>query len=377
MTLLQLRRGALGAGLAGTVACAIGAIWAPQEFFAAWLAAYVFWLGVPLGALALVEVHDLTGGRWALTVRPGLTASLLTLPLFILVFIPIFFFLPELYSWARPDEAAYLPNTFYLDAPFFIGRFAGYFVIWLILGAIALLRSPLDGDGASGGLGAVSGIGLVLLAFTATFAAFDWVMSLEPHWFSTMFGLIVGSGQFTTGLCVVILVALMAKRMPAPGEGPPSDRFHDLGSILLAVLLLWAYFEFMQFLIIWEEDLRDEIGWYVKRLYGPWGSVMLTIVLGHFVVPFLALIWSPVKRSRGALGAVCALVLVTGLIDVWWMVLPEFPGGFTWFAPVAAMGMGGLALALFLWRFERGLAKAERRIPAPRGVRFERGVSHG
>ncbi|MBV9523770.1 MAG: hypothetical protein JO010_13300 [Alphaproteobacteria bacterium] len=369
-------RGALGAGLAGTLACALGAVWSPQHVLAAWLAAFTFWIGVPLGALALMQIHDLAGGRWALTLGRGHAAALAILPLLILAFIPILFALPALYPWARPDEARYLANTFYLNTPFFIARCAGYFVLWAALALLAFRRSASDRADPSGAGGGLSALGLLLLAVTVTFAAFDWVMSLEPHWSSTMFGLIVGSGQFTTGLAFAILVALGTKRESLPGEGPLADRFEDLGSLLLAVILLWAYFEFMQFLIIWEENLKGEIGWYLKRLEGGWGAVAVAIAAGHFIIPFLALIWSPVKRNRAALGAICALLMLTGLVNAWWMVLPEFRRGFTWFDPLAAIGMGGLCFATLLWRLEAKPALAEGDAPR-RDLGFGRKLRHG
>lgn len=362
----------LGVGLVGCAFCGVAAIWAPGAFAAAWLSAWLFWLSVPLAALALVQVHDLTGGRWIITIAPALAPALASLPVFALLFIPVLFLLPELYPWARPEEARYLPNTFYLNAPFFIGRFALYFILWTAFALLALFRSRWDAERAAGAMNAVSGLGLLILGVTVTFASFDWLMSLDPHWSSTIFGLMVGAGLFIIGMALAILTALAVRRYPMPGEGALADRFHDLGSILLAVVLLWAYFEFMQFLIIWEENLRDEIGWYLKRFFGPWGGVMLALAFCHFLIPFLALIWSPVKRSRPALGFVCGLLALAGLLNIWWMVLPEQPTGFNWLDPVAAIGIGGLAAAFLLWRLERAAAGTHRREPAAAAARLER-----
>jgi hypothetical protein len=362
----------LGVGLVGSAVCGVTAIWAPEAFAAAWLSAWLYWLSVPLAALALVQIHDLTGGRWLVTIAPALAPALAALPVFALLFIPILFLLPELYPWARPEDARYLPNTFYLNTLFFIGRFALYFILWTVFALLALFRSRWDEERAAGAMNAVSGLGLLILGVTVTFASFDWLMSLEPHWSSTIFGLMVGAGLFIIGMALAILTALAARRYSLPGEGALADRFHDLGSILLAVVLLWAYFEFMQFLIIWEENLRDEIGWYLKRFFGPWGGVMLALAFCHFIIPFLALIWSPVKRSRTALGFICGLLALAGLLNIWWMVLPEQPSGFTWLDPVAALGIGGLAAAFLLWRLERAAAGGRRREPAAATARLER-----
>src|SRR6185437_1843709 len=152
-------------------------------------------------------------------------------------------------------------------------------------------------------------------------------------------------------------------------EGALADRFHDLGSLLLAVILFWAYIAFMQLLIIWEENLRDEIGWYLKRTDGAWRSIASALVILRFVLPFLALIWSPVKRNRFMLGVICGLLLFTGMLDVWWLTLPDL-GGFSWLDPVAMLAMGGLWLALFGWRLERpATMRIPRRRPAAASAR--------
>lgn len=374
MTLARLRIRALGIGVAAAIACAVGAVLQPREFLAAWLAAYVFWLSIPLGALALLLIHDLTGGRWRLTIGPALAAATASMPFFVLAFIPILLRLPLVFPWARPEEAALLPNTFYLNEPFFIGRFALYCIVWNLFAFLSLRFSPLDADGARGAMNWISAVGLILLGFSVTFASFDWIMSLEPHWSSTMFGMLTGSSQFIVALAFAILAALQMRTVSLPGEGPLGDRFHDLGSILLAVILFWAYTEFMQLLIIWEENLREEIGWYLKRMFGAWGDVMLIIALCQFVIPFLALIWSPVKRSRPALAAICGLLLATGLVHIWWLILPDL-GGFGWLDPIAALAAGGLWFAFFLWRLERGRLVPGWRWPAMES--FGRRPSHG
>jgi len=348
---------ALAIGAVGTLVVALVATRALEPAAGAWLAASLFWLSIPLGALALVFIHDLTGGRWGLTIAGPMRAAIAALPLLLLLFLPLLFALPSLYSWARPEEAGFLDNRFYLNEPFFIARFAACALIWIALAGLALWRSSLwRGDPLGGGSG-LSGLALILLALTVTVAAIDWVMSLEPHWKSEIFGLLVGAGQLVAALAFLILARLTTRARSAPGEGPLADRFHDLGTLLLAIVLVWAYFEFIQFLIVWEENLQDEIGWYLQRTTDGWGTVMAALAICHFAIPLLALVWAPVKRSRPALGLICALVLLAGLGNLWWMVVPDLPGGFTWIDPVAAIAVGALLVALMLIQLRRDYAR--------------------
>ncbi|MCW2242860.1 hypothetical protein [Azospirillum canadense] len=340
------RTASLLVGVAGLVLCAVGLAFDPGAVLRGWLAAFAFWVGLPLGALMLLLAHDLTGGRWGRPAREPLRAAAATMLLLALCLLPILFALPLLYPWARPEEAAPLKNLFYLNGPFFVARALVFVVLWTLLSLVAAWR-------AAAVPAPVAVVGLILLALTATLAAFDWTMSLEPEWGSSIYGMMVISGHLLAALALATLAAVVAG--PAVGEG---ERM-DLGSLLIAGILLWFYLSFMQFLIIWEEDLPKEISWYVARLAGGWGWVAVLGALGQGALPFFALIWWPVKRSRIGLGAVCGLLLASHLLECWWLVLPGTPGGWTWFAPVATLGIGGLWAALFLGRL-----KAVRRQPA-------------
>ncbi|MBP2292628.1 hypothetical protein [Azospirillum rugosum] len=332
------RAASLLVGATGLVLCAVGLVFDPGAVLRGWLAAFAFWIGLPLGALMLLLAHDLTGGRWGRAAREPLRATAATMPLLAVCLLPILFALPQLYPWARPEEAANLKNLFYLNAPFFVGRALVFVGLWSLLSLVAAWR-------AAAVPAPVAVTGLILLALTATLAAFDWTMSLEPDWGSSIYGMMVISGHLLAALALATLVAVVAG--PA-GEG---ERM-DLGSLLIAGLLLWFYLSFMQFLIIWEEDLPKEITWYVARLAGGWGWVAVLGALGQGALPFFALIWWPVKRSRVGLGTVCALLLASHLLECWWLVLPGTPGGWTWFAPAATLAIGGFWAALFLGRLE-------------------------
>lgn len=312
------------AALGGAGVCVAGLTVDPDAVLRGWLAGFVFWIGFPVGALMLLLAHDLTGGRWGEAVREPLRAMVGTLPVMALSVVPILMFLPVLYPWARPEEAVHLANGFYLNTPFFIARTVVYFAVWMLVAILAERRVP------------VAAPGLIALAVTATFASFDWMMSVEPDWGSSIYGMIAISGM--------LLAALAGATLAAGGEGP--ERRVDLGALLIAAVLLWAYLSFMQFLIIWEEDLPAEIGWYLKRLAGGWGALVLVVACIQGLLPFLALVWRPVRRSRGMLRSICGMLITGHLLECWWLVLPALgDGGFTWFAPAATVAIGGVMLA--------------------------------
>ena len=320
------------ATLTGGAVCALGLGIDREAVLRGWLAGWAFWISFPVGALMLLLAHDLTGGRWGDAAKVPLKALATTLPVAALAFIPILFSLPLLYPWARPEEARHLANTFYLNTPFFLARSAVYFVAWALLAVLA-------GRGTS-----FAAPGLIVMGVTATFASFDWLMSIEPEWGSSIYGMLVISGALLTALAAAAL-------MPA-GENARKD----LGSLLIAGILLWAYLSFMQFLIVWEGDIPTEITWYLKRIEGGWGWAAIAIVLGQGLLPFLALLWPPIKRSRRGLAAVCGLLLAAHLLESWWLVLPGFDvPEMTWFAPAATLAIGGLSAALFTWRLNAGV----------------------
>jgi len=325
------------AALAGGAVCLLGLGIDQEAVLRGWLAGWAFWIGFPVGALMLLLAHDLTGGRWGDATKAPLKALATTLPVAALAFIPILLSLPLLYPWARPEEAQKLANTFYLNTPFFLARSAVYFVAWALLAVLA-------GRGTS-----LAAPGLIVMGVTATFASFDWMMSIEPDWGSSIYGMLVISGALLTTLAAATLAATAL--MPA-GESPRKD----LGSLLIAAILLWAYLSFMQFLIVWEGDMPTEITWYLKRLGGGWGWAALTVVLAQGLLPFLALLWPRIKLSRRGLAAVCGLLLAAHLLESWWLVLPGFSStGMTWFAPAATLAIGGFSAALFTWRLDAGI----------------------
>ena len=356
-------------GAAGLAALAGGgaAIWAylnePQVFFTAWLAGFYFWLAMPLGALALLLIWDLTGGAWGPIARRPLTAMAATMPLFILLFLPVVAGMPALYSWSRPETASILHNRWYLNPEFFFIRAVTYFAVWNGFALWRLLRPASVTGAPPPGLQWVSAIGLMLMGYSVSFAGIDWIMSTEPDWFSSIYGMVVGSSQFIAALSfALLLIVLDAPKRAAPESF--GKALSSLATILVAVVVFWAYTSFCQWLIIWEENLRNEIGWYLERWRGAWAFVVYTLGGAHFALPFAALIWTPAMRSRRLVGAVCVLLLVSDLLQVWWLLLPSFrAAGFSWLHPVIASGIGGLwlvCLGILAILFDR-VPVAERR----------------
>jgi hypothetical protein len=291
-----------------------------------------------------VLVHDLSGGEWMATARPVLNAAIATMPIASLAGIPAFSGLHELYSWTHPAPS--LGNTFYLNANAFLLRYAVYIVLWNLLAAFALWGPRQEAEPIAPALSWLSGVGLILLAFSAAFASIDWILSLEPAFWSSIFPMIAGSGWFNTGLALVLLVVAVS---PALG-GRNREQTADLAAILLATTIFWAYVDFMQFLIIWEENLKFEIPWYLIRITSPWEGALFVSVGFGFFVPFFALLTHPGKRSRGVVATICSLILISRIADKWWLVLPEFrQAGPFWLDAAAILALGGLMLLPFFW----------------------------
>ncbi len=363
----SLQQRALIVGVIGVLASLVGALGSADQFFRSYLFGFLFITMLAWGALALLMIQHLTGGFWGLSTRRILEAATRTFPLLALLFVPIALGLPRIFIWAHPDVVALDPilrhKSPYLNPAFFVGRAVFYFLAWSAL-AHFLSKWSLeqDRDGVSHGRGralrSLSGGGLVLLTLTITFASVDWAMSLSPHWFSTMYGVlfIVGSVLAAMALTIVMVSSMN-------GEAPfltavKANTMHDLGKLMLAFVMLWAYVNLSQFLIIWSGNLPEEIPWYMQRLQGGWQWVGLALVLFHFVLPYLLLLSRDLKRSAPLLSKVAGLLLLMRLVDLFWLVAPDLhpghggghgPSGLSlhWLDVAAPLGLFGVWLAAF------------------------------
>jgi hypothetical protein len=349
---------AFAIGLVGLVLCVIGALADRRQLFVSDLFAFLFWNSLSQGGMAVLMLYQLTGGGWGYAIHRPLLAMTRTLPLMALLFIPLGFGLHALYLWAEPGAVAHdallRHKTWYLNAPFFLVRAALYFAVQIVL-ALTLSRWLAVDRGSSRRLQRLSAGGLVLYALIASFAAFDWIMSLTPHWYSTTFGLRAGIGQMLAGFAfATAIAAFLAMRGKAPEAGSPRY-FHDLGNLLLMFVMLWMYLAFMQYLIIWIEDLPHEIDWFVPRVRTNWRWLALGLVVFQFGLPFFVLLSRRAKRTATVLGSLAAVLVLVHGIDIFWLIAPTFrPRGFrvTWTDLAALLGIGGIWCAVFLWQFE-------------------------
>jgi len=358
----RLRRRSLAVGLGALAVCGIAAVAAPAQFFRSYLVAYLFWSGICLGSLAILMLHHLTGGAWGLLIRRPLEAATRTMPLVAVLVVPILVGIPQLYVWSHTASVAADPllqhKRAYLNVPFFIARTAAYFIIWLALTSLMNRWSrEQDRTGAptlARRLYNISGPGLVIYGLTVTFASIDWVMSLEPDWFSTIYSLLFMVGQVLAALAFVIaLLAILVARSPLVVLAAP-QHMGDLGNLLLTFVVLWAYMAYSQFLIIWSGNLTDEIPWYVRRLAGGWEWIAVGLIVFHFAVPFFALLSREVKRRAGVLSSLAGALLVMRFVDLYWTVDPAFDAGVRvhWLDLAAAVGIGGVWLAMFVRELE-------------------------
>jgi len=357
-----IQRRSLVVGLIFAAISVAGAFTRPDEFFRGYLLGFMAWLGVTLGSMAILMIRHLTGGGWGMVIRRILGAAMRCVPLMALLFVPILFGLPKLYVWARPlDSVAdkhlrqhlqQISKT-YLTAHGFIIRAVIYFGIWNLLSFFLTKWSaqqdhpPVRDNSVRFQI--LSGPGLILYGFTISFAAIDWVMSIDPSWISTIYGLLVLIGEILSAMCFAVVVERILVKYKPMSELLKPDYVHDHGKWMLTFVMVWAYFAFSQWLIIWAGNLAEEITWYMKRLNGGWGYVGLFLVLFHFAVPFVFLLSRPFKREVTKLVWLAVWLMLMRYLDLFWMIEPNFSGrlGGTWADVVVPVAMGGLWLAYF------------------------------
>ena len=357
----RLQGPSLIVGLVGFVLALVGAFLDQTQFWQSYLLAYIFWLEMGLGCLGLLMVHHLVGGRWSGMIRHLLETGAMTLPLMGLLFLPLLLGMNTLYPWLNAEyvshSALVQQKTTWLNAPFFIGRSVFYFLIWLGLAWLFNRWSAAQtqsGDPRwAGRMRRLSAVGVILYMLTATFAGYDWLMSLEPEWFSSIYGLLFIIGQALAALSFAIIgLGLIAQAQGTAQQWIKS--FNDLGNFLLGFVMIWAYFTYSQFLIIWSADIPEEGIWYYHRTGGGWQNVALVLIALHFVLPFILLLSRTLKRNVRWLMAVALLVFLARSVDLSWLIVPAFyPAGvhFHWLDGALWVAIGGGWLTVFsrLW----------------------------
>ena len=351
------QRNSLYAGLTGVLLAIVACFLDRQQFLRSYLFAYLYWTGMALGCLAILLMHHVVGGRWGMLIRRLCEAGARTLPFMAILLIPILLGVSILYPWARPEaihDANVQSKAMYLNVPFFIGRAVFYFLVWslysYLLSKWSAEQDRTGDDRLISKMHALSAPGLVVFTLTTSFAFIDWIMSLEPHWFSTIYGVMFMVGEMLESFAFVIALMIVLSKAPPIKEFVTPQHVHDLGNMMFAFMVLWAYLSFSQFLIIWAGNLPEETPWYLSRLRGGWGWVALTIVVFHFAVPFGLLLFRATKRREDRLLRVCVLMIVIRLADVYWITEPAFFGQqlrLHWTDFVTPLAIGGLWLAVF------------------------------
>jgi len=354
-------------GVVCGIAAGILAIKSPEEFFRAYLLGFMCWLGVALGSMAIIMIRHLTGGGWGVVIRRLQGAAMRTLPFLAVLFIPLCFGLSKLYPWAIPTESIQDPHIrehlskhsfilgAYLNPRGFILRAIFYFAIWNLI-SFLLSKWSKEGDSANAPdntnkFKAVAGPGLILYGFTISFAAIDWVMSLDPSWISTIFGLIILIGEVLSAMCFAVVVERILYNHKPMSDMLRPDFVHDHGKWMLTFTMVWAYFNFSQWLIIWAGNLPTEITFYFNRLHGGWQSIGLFLVIFGFAIPFATLLSRPFKRDIRKLVWLAVWIMLIRYVDLFWIIEPNFSKTFTITVAdiVVPIAIGGFWLALFFY----------------------------
>ena len=358
---------ALGVGAAGFAAWAFGGDHSRRHALA-YLIAYAFAVSIPLGALAWTMVCDACGATWLVPLRRGTESITAAFPALALLFLPILMNLHALYPWvqAPPDQAndagVVAGWHAWLQPAGFALRAGLCFAVWIAIAEMqrrwSLCQELPGAPDLTHRRRALSAAALLPFAFTVTCAAFDWYMSLETSWRSTIYGLLHLSGMAAAGASVLIMYLHWARRAGRLPTAVGAEHTHALGNLLLTSVLLWAYLSVMQLLVVWMADLPDEAAWYVPRIAGTWGAIGIALILLHAIAPWMLLLFRRVKRATRSLACVAVLVLGAHWLDLYWQLAPAVtpddarPVAADAFALVAVLG-GALALAL--WR-ARGVA---------------------
>ncbi len=362
-----LQRRALIVGAAALIVCVIGAFFGKAlatEFFRAYLAAYIFCLGLGLGSLVILMIYHLTGGAWGYLARRILEASTRTIPILAVLFVPVACGAGYLYLWTDPAVVAadrsLQYKQLYLNLPFFYGRAVLFFVLWSLMAYLLSRWSRAQdrtGDPMlSERMKWLSGPGLVVYGVSLTFAAVDWVMSLQPAFHSTIFGPLVASSELLSALSFTILVLIWLWSRPPLAEVVSPDAFRDHGNLLLTFLILWAYMVFFQFMLIWIANLPYEVIWYLPRSRNGWEWVTWALFRLGLVVPFFSLLMREVKENPRPLAKVAWLLLFMQLVFVYYLVAPNFPNTTIldhWMDFLTPLGVGGLWLATFIYHLKQ------------------------
>jgi len=355
----KIRSRSMVVGVGAGVLALIGLVTSPDQFYRAYLLAFMLCLGLSLGSLGLLIIIHLTNGRWGLVIRRILEAATKNFRLMAVLFVPFYFGIPHLYPWfnaadlAKSEDLRWI-HAVYLDRPQYMVRALIYFAIWGML-TYFFTRWSAEQDEPDNRShkrsSTLAGPGALLFGFTLTFAAVDWVMSLSYGWTSTIYGLIFLIGQLLSAVCFATVIAVVLSRYEPMKSILNIDHLHDYGKWMLTFTMVWAYFSFSQWVIMWAGNLPEEIIWYKMRLHGGWQYFGLFLTILNFFVPFVILLSAQIKKEKGRIVWIAAFLLCARFYDLYWLIMPNFENKagfyFHWLNLVVPVAMGGFWLALF------------------------------
>jgi hypothetical protein len=336
----------------------------PRVALYSYLVAFAYWAGVALASLVLLMLFHTFHAKWPTVLRRPLEAIAASLGVFVLLFVPIALGMDHIYPWVSPpsgltgEEQHLLHHKApYLNVPFFLARTLVYWLVTMFIGQRLFGWSTRQDDSGDIALTVrqrrFSTGGLPVMAVVLAFASFDWLMSLNPFWFSTIFGVYYFAGGILTALSVLVLVTIRARGQGLYGSYVTPEHTHNIGKLMLAFTVFWAYIGFSQFMLIWIANLPEEVPFFTVRMNPAWSPVSIFLIVGHFAIPFFALLSKELKRRPRALGVVAVWLIFMNFVDLYWLVFPSFsPGGWTlhFTLVTAGVGVGGIAVAAVLWR---------------------------
>lgn len=359
----RIQSKALIVGGVGTLLLLMGAMTSTQQFFQSYLFGFLFWMLFALGCLGILLLHHLVSGGWGHVIQRMTESGARTLPFMALLFVPVLIGLHELFPWSNHHvvEASHVlhKKEAYLNIPFFLARAAVFFIFWS--GVAFLLTKWSRTQDQTGDvtltrkIRTLAGPALVFFVLTATLAGVDWMMSLEPEWYSTIYGMhfIVGAALSTLALCIIV-VRVLSDHKPF-SDILTTRHYHHLGNLLFAFTILWAYMSFSQYLIIWSGNQVDDNFWYIRRLGAGWQSIGTLLLVGHFFVPFFLLLSRKAKRVIHTLAIIAGWILIMRLVDLFWLIMPAFNEHqltIHWLNIVAPIAIGGIWIGLFVWQLK-------------------------